>query len=458
MRSLLKTLSLMIATSLLGLAGCLETPPEGLEEAPSPITEFRVITQLSLGSQATVSFGGYLNGEAFQQEGILTFNGYQYTAFWNAAARVVLARRPTGDGPWQKIEMAPTYTGTSNDSHSTISLGVSPTDGRLHIAFDHHASELNYVSSVAGLLTAPATTPWVTASFGPIINNLSGTVVDQVTYPRFLTAPNGRMLFSYRFGTAGSGDEVLWEYDGTTSTWTRVGTYIDGITANINAYVHNLEFRGTRLYAVWCWRATPNAATNQDLLYAYSDDFGRTWYNNSGVQVGKAQTAPISMKSDVRVWAIGQNRGLINQESMIVDHAGRVHVMLSHMPDNEPDDVNFNNTRTKSQYFHYWRDLSGTWTRQPMNIGVQGTWRGKLAVSSTDNLYAVLPSIRLASASASSNWTNWQLTEVDRDGIYFSDPLIDRQQLYTSNRLTVYAPTKLINNTVHIDTISYTLY
>ena len=36
-------------------------------------------------------------------------------------------------------------------------------------------------------------------------------------------APDGRMLFSYRFGAAGSGDEVLWEYDGNTTTWTRIG-------------------------------------------------------------------------------------------------------------------------------------------------------------------------------------------------------------------------------------------
>ena len=39
--------------------------------------------------------------------------------------RVVLVRRPTGDGPWEYTEMAPGYTGTSGDAHSTISLGVS---------------------------------------------------------------------------------------------------------------------------------------------------------------------------------------------------------------------------------------------------------------------------------------------------------------------------------------------
>ena len=354
--------------------------------------------------------------------------------------------------------MAPGYTGTSGNAHSTISLGVSPTDGRLHIAFDHHSSELNYVTSVAGMLDPPGVVPWVTASFGPVTNSLGNEVVDQVTYPRFLTAPDGKMLFSYRFGSAGSGDEVLWEYDGNTATWTRIGTYIAGIAANNNPYLHGLEFEGTRLHAAWCWRTTPNPSTNQDLFYAYSDDFGRTWFNNVQNQVGTAETAPMTLESDVQVWAIGQNRGLINQEHMTVDHAGRVHVLLSHMPDDQPDDADFDSARTKSQFFHYWRDVNGEWTRQPMNIAVQRAWRGKLAVSSSNNLYAVLPNIRIASASASANWTNWQLVDVSRDGVYFSDPLIDRQQLFNGDRLTVYTPTAPINGAVFIDTIGYTLY
>jgi hypothetical protein len=453
-----RRLFLLEAAGLLGLAGCLETPPEGLADTPVPIAQFPVVTNLSLAAQTTVSFGGYLNGESFQQEGILTFEGYQYSAFWNAEARVVLARRPSGDGPWSKIEMAPGYTGTSGDAHNTISLGVSPRDGRLHIVFDHHSSELHYVSSRAGLMTLPLSVPWETASFGPVTNSLGKQFVDQLTYPRFITAPDGRMLFSYRFGAAGSGDEVLWDYDGITATWTRIGTYIAGIAANINPYLHGLEFEGTRLHAAWCWRTTPNAATNQDLLYAFSDDFGRTWYNNTFKQVGTAEAAPIALGSDVRVWAIDQNRGLINQEHMIVDHAGRVHVLLSHLPDNQPDDPNFERARTKSEFFHYWRDTNGAWTRQPMNLRVQGAWRGKLAVSSSDNLYAVLPNIRIASASASADWTNWRLIDISRDGVHFSDPLIDRQQLFHSDRLTIYTPTAPVNGMVFIDTINYTLY
>jgi hypothetical protein len=449
---------LLEAAGLLGLAGCLETPPEGLEDTPAPVTTFRVIGQLARDGETSISFGGYMNAESFQQDGILTYRGYQYSAFWNVGTRVVLVRRPTGDGPWEYTELEPTYTGTSGDAHRTISLGVSPRDGRLHIAFDHHSSDLRYVSSVPGMVSAPGSLPWTGASFSPVTSTLGTEVVDLVTYPRFLTAPDGRMLFSYRRGGAASGDEVLWEYDGATATWTRIGTYIAGIAKNVDPSLHSLEFEGGRLHAAWCWRTAPDPAANQDLLYAFSDDFGRTWSNSRGQPVGTAGSAPMALDSDVRVWTIGRNRGLMHQEHMIVDHAGRVHVLLSHMPDDQPDDADFARARTKSRFFHYWRDTNGTWTRQPMDLPVQGTWRGKLAVTSSDNLYAVLPNIRIASASATARWTNWTLIDKSRDGIYFSDPLIDRQQLFTSDRLTVYTPTTILGGAVFIDTISYTVF
>jgi len=89
---------------------------------------------------------------------------------------------------------------------------------------------------------------------------------------------------------------------------------------------------------------------------------------------------------------------------------------------------------------------------------VTAAWRGKFAVSSTDNLYAVLPSLRIASASASAYWTNWTLIETASNGQFYSDPLIDRMQLRTSDKLTVFAPTVNTGGVVYIDTINYTLH
>lgn len=451
------------ASFVLGLMALLHVSPDRVlpsahAQAAAPSIDDRVNTRMAFSAQTTVSYGGYLNGESFQQDAILTYNGYQYAAYWNTGPRVVLARRPVGNGAWSKIEMAPGYTGTSGDAHNTISLGVSPRDGRLHIAFDHHTSNLHYVQSVAGLVSRPESAVWTTASFSAVFSVLGNETATLVTYPRFVTTPTGKLLLSYRYGTSDSGDEVLWEYDGTASTWTKIGTYISGIADSVNAYLHSIEYSGKRLHAAWCWRDTPNAATNQDLLYAYSDDDGRTWRNNAGTLVATAGTAPMTRSSDIRVWAIPQNRGLINQEHMTVDHAGRVHVLLSHMPDSQADDANFTSARTKSQVFHYWRSTSGVWTRVPMNIGMTANWRGKFAVSSTDNLYAVLPSLRIASASASAGWTNWTLIENAYDGQFFSDPLIDRMQLRSNDKLTVFAPTVNTGGVVYIDTIHNTLH
>lgn len=456
-----RRLFLLEAAGLLGLTGCLGGPPEdGLENTPSPITQFRSIATMAGDGDPAISFGGYVNGQSPQQDGLLTYRGYQYAAFWNVRGQQVLVRRPTGNGPWEYAVIAPDYIAQSGNAKHATSLGVSPLDGRLHVAFGHNSSDLHYVSSVAGLMTSPQSVPWRTESFGPLTRNLGTQLVDQVTYARFLTAPNGKMLLSYRFGSiVGGGDEVLWEYDGATATWTRVGTYIAGSATGNDPFLHSLEFEGERLHAAWCWRTTPESlTTNQDLLYAFSDDLGRNWFNNDLERVGTAEAAPITPDSDVRVWAIGPNRGLLHQEHMIVDHAGRVHVLLSHLPDTQPDDADFFRARSTSEFFHYWRDTDRVWRRQAMNVGAQGVSRGKLAVSSSDNLFAVLPNIRIATASAVAAWTNWRLMDVVLSGRYFSDPLIDRQQLRQSDQLTVFTPSVPVEGLVNVDTISYTLY
>ena len=410
-------------------------------------------TQLTVSGLTVVSYGGYLNGESFQQDGILTYNGYQYTCFWNTNRHVILARRALPSGSWTKIEIG-TYTNSINDSHNVISLGICPNDGTLHVAFDHHISDLHYLKSVQGLVTNPTGVAWATASFGAVTSILVGaTKVTQVTYPAFVTTPQGNLLFTYRYGTSGSGDQQLYEYSGLSHVWTNVGKFINGIANSINAYPHGIAYgKGSnRLHITWCWRETSNAASNHDLFYAYSDDNGRTWKNNAGNQIAQTGSTYITKNSSgAKVWTINQNRGLINQEHMIVDNAGRVHVLLSHIPDSQGDIADFTTARTKSQFFHYWRNTNGTWTRTAMGFLVVLNFRGKLAVTSTNNLYAVLPDLRIASASASSYWTDWSIVH-SNTGRFFSDPLIDVSRLKNENKLTVYYPQKSSPNIYTLD-------
>jgi hypothetical protein len=413
--------------------------------------------QLALSGLTIVSYGGYLNGESFQQDGIVTFGGYQYTAFWNTNRHVVMARRKLPSGAWAKFEFTD-YTNSEDDAHNTISLGVCPGDGTLHLAFDHHSSDLHYRRSAVGFLTSEASA-WDATSFGSVTNSLVGsTKIPLLTYPRFLTEPGGsKVLFSARTGTSGSGDEELWEYDSKSHTWLGVGKYIDGITDSVNAYLHGLAYSptGTRLHATWCWRETPDATTNHDLFYVYSDDNGRTWKSSSGNTVGVTGSTYITKDSaSARVWTIGQNRGLINQEHMAVDAKEQVHVLLSHMPDAQSDDSDFTKARTKSIFYHYWRNANGSWTRTPINLPVIQNFRGKLAISSRSNVYAILPDLRIAGASSASNYSDWALLTADDAGRFFSDPLIDTSRLAVEDRLTVYYPQK---SSVNIWALDYSI-
>ncbi len=415
-------------------------------------------TQVGTNGLTIVSYGGYLNGESFQQEGIVSHNGYQYAAFWNTSRHVVMARRALPSGAWARFEFTD-YTNTADDAHNTISLGICPGDGTLHLSFDHHVNNLHYRKSVAGLLTTPATATWAASSFTAVTSALVGTTaVTQVTYPRFVTEPGGgKMLFGARFGTSGSGDEYLWEYDGTTHAWVSLGKYLDGITDNINAYPHGLSYAkgGTRLHISWCWRDTSDASTNHDLYYAYSDDHGRSWKNNVGTTIATTGSSFINRDSSgARVFTIATNRGLINQEHMAVDPAGRVHVLLSHMPDAQAADATFDSARTKSQFFHYWRNTNGTWTRTAIGLPVIANFRGKLALSSANNLYAILPDLRIAAAAASTNFASWSLLNSTDAGRFFSDPLIDTARLQTEDKLTVYYPQR---SSVNIWALDYTV-
>jgi hypothetical protein len=436
---------------------------------------------LTTSALNTISYGGYLNGESFQQNGLLSFNGYQYASFWNVDGNVVLARRvladdPTEpDGPWEKMEPIPAYVNTSNDAHNTISLGISPLDGTLHLAIDHHVSTLHYLTSVPNFITDPENANWSEESFTAMTDQLvQGDEVDQVTYPRFVTEPGGsKMLFGARIGTSGAGDELLWEYDAATRVWILLGRYLSGTddpTSTANAYPHGLTYTkgGDRLHVAWCWRETPDPVTNQDLHYAYSDDHGRTWRDNDGTIVAQTGSYAIARSTtSTRVWPIEQNRGLINQEDMAVDSFGRVHVLLSHIPDGiTASSSSFTDQRVQAQYFHYMRDTDGTWSQHALKgTPVMLNFRGELAIPPSNNVYAILPihspassvnpAYTILAASPCDDYTSWTALTTNSVTAYFSDPLVDQSRLETGYELTIYYPLKNYSTTIR--TLEYTL-
>lgn len=86
-----------------------------------------------------------LNGNAFQQDAITSFAGWQYAAFYSYLSPdapteplyVHLARRKLPLGGWQVL-IFDDYKQVVDDGHNTVQVGVCPGDGTIHLSYDHH--------------------------------------------------------------------------------------------------------------------------------------------------------------------------------------------------------------------------------------------------------------------------------------------------------------------------------
>lgn len=398
---------------------------------------------LSTGAKTTYSaYGSLMNGVSHQEDALLTVNGWQYATFWGASGRLNISRRELPSGQWQNIRLTDYQTNTT-DSHNVIAMGVSEADGRIHLAFDHHVSELNYRVSVANVTTNPDSVTWSAALFGPVQNRLFGSVAQtQVTYPQFIPAPGGNLQLTWRRGTSGSGNQLLFDYrDGA---WTSRGTIINGNATSVNAYLFGTEYDPAgRLHTTWVWRDTTNASTNHDVMYAYSDDQGMSWRNNAGTVVAVAGTSAITENTGgTKVATIPMNRGLINQEAQVVDNNGNVHVLTSQLPAASASISNFATARQSTVHVHYWRNAdTGVWTKFETDFRVDR--RGDIVADSDNNLYLVSTGLsdrlNVYTASAASGWTDWRQVYRYMAHFYDSDPLIDHELIKTQDRLSVYA-------------------
>lgn len=392
----------------------------GLLAAQSPAPRFLGESTVGTDPQGDVGHFGSLNGKSHQQDILVSHRGWQYTAYYNSESprRIVVARRRLSGAAaaWETLVLRD-YAQTVDDGHNVISLGLAPEDGTLHLAFDHHVSALHYRRSVPGLLDNPGQ-PWEAARFTATTSLLADQALDRVTYPRFVTAPDGRLLFSYRQGGSGNGDEILWEY--RAGTWLPIGKYIEGGSAN--AYLDGLAYgRDGRLHATWIWRETPDAATNHDLCHAYSPDHGRTWHDSQGEPAGKAGQAPMHPNTPgITAVPIPQNLGLMNQEGMTVDRKGRPHAVHA----------------VGGQVHHYFLDQGGVW--RDIATGFIPGGRMKIAIDAFNNAYILFAGLQIAAATDAAGYRDWKIVDTRFKGRFRTEPHYDRFLLASSDRLSVY--------------------
>ncbi|MEV5879072.1 BNR repeat-containing protein [Streptomyces sp. NPDC052101] len=399
-----------------------------------------------------VSYDGLVNNNSFQKNGLFTHRGRQYAAWYSADRGATLARRAPGAAHWSTVTLD--HRLKSDDSHNVISMGVSRTDGRLHVVMDAHSDGFCYAKSVAGLLdTAPE---WTPGCFGPVRTTLDGlALTPQFTYPQFVSTPEGRLQLSYRAGVSGDGRNALAEYDGSSWTalgeWTSAtGTYTSahGSSTARNMYLHGIEYDGRgRLHAFFTWREQSASVmcgagglSNHDTGYVHSTDRGRTWLNDAGAVVGStggplrvAVTGP-----GLVVDRLGPDHSLMNQESQAVDSAGRPHAIISYVPGRFGRcTTDYVADRTAhGRAFHLRKNACGAWQKTEIPLPLDSSQRTKLLLDRYDNAYAVLPFGRIAAASRASGHTDWTLL-YDGAGLNaFGEVVIDETRVHADDVLS----------------------
>ncbi len=395
------------------------------------------------------------NFVSFQQNAITTYNGYQYITFWNRAKKVCLSRKKLPDGKWETIALEG-YTSPYDlsDNHYNISFGICKSNGTIHIAFDHHNDPFHYRYSTVDLTNDPDNANWSSASFSDTQDYLvSGQAMTEtnfagaVTYPRFITKPNGDMLSECRTGWSGDGNSHLWEYIGSTGTWTYIGEYLHGRADGMPTgyvdncgYINGLHYTpgGTRLHVSLVWRDSPDANTNHDICYAYSDDDGRTWYNTAGTLIGTTGSSDVSQLLNLysegfQILSVAQNRGLINQEGQTVDSNGKIHILQSYLKDGVTQS-DWYNRRVNAYMRHIYQDDNGVW--QNDIIAESRIDRGDIAIDAADNLYVLGPDYRVYTAKADEDWATWYEFDLSQDGKAVAEGIFDKEILLEENILS----------------------
>jgi len=449
-----------------------------LRAAPAPVT---LLTNSLLDAKgchggSAARYGRSMNGQAFQNDILLSHNGWQYTAWYDTVGtiqNVLLARRSilgVTVGEWQTLDTGSDFTNgdeTVWDAHNTISLGIDPRDGTLHMSWDHHGNTLRYRRSAPGLATYDDAA-WGPGLLQPEQNWMrsAATPITGVTYPIFFNAPDGALFFNYRSGGSTNGSNFVLPWSPTSAVYAsshlvtvRAGTFTGPAnktagtftSTSRNAYANGWDFGpdGT-LHTTWTWREQGDDS-NHDICYAYSPDRGVKWYNNAGTLIAdnsgtSGPTVPtnISVESPgIVVVPLDSRQMLINQQSQTVDAQGRVHVVVSHRRQDPGYEWTLGDGAfggADDVYHHYVRDPgTGDWTRHILPLSQQPGSRPDIEAAANGDLYAVFQTsgrLVIAGATAAAAYADWAILATEGNN-YASEPRLDHARLRRTGVLSV---------------------
>lgn len=238
---------------------------------------------------------------------LLTASPDQFVAYYNAERQMTVAARRLGEREWrfQALDERVAW-----DSHNSITMALDRRDC-LHISGNMHCAPLVYFRSASPRDIASITR----------LTAMTGDLERLVTYPRFITGPGNTLVFTYRTGRSGNGDQIFNAYDPENRTWRRLlDTPFTNGEGLRNAYPMGPVQGSDGVYHLcWVWREESDCATNHDLSYARSRDLVH-WERSDGTPC----TLPMTLASAEVVDPVPVGGGIINGNTRLgFDGRGR---------------------------------------------------------------------------------------------------------------------------------------
>ncbi len=240
---------------------------------------------------------------------LLTAGNFQFVTYYDANRQLSVAQRKLGAAEWtvQKLDSYVEW-----DSHNYIVLAVDRA-GCLHVSGNMHTVPLVYFRSEK---------PYDVTTLVPV-HAMTGEQEDECTYPEFIKGANGELIFNYRDGVSGKGNQIYNIYDEKTRGWSRLldRPLTDG-EGKMNAYFEGPVLGPDGYFHVsWVWRDTRFCESNHDLSYARSRDL--VHWETAG---GSPLRLPVRLGTPgLIVDPVPVKQGMINGNGKIgFDSAGRV--------------------------------------------------------------------------------------------------------------------------------------
>jgi len=280
---------------------------------------FAIFTIFTLGATAMAAEAGGLRVEEVCEVAevwsghpvrfaLLTHPRRQFVAFYDANRQMTVGARSLDSDRWQLVSL-PSKLGW--DSHNSITM-TTDDGGYIHLSGNMHCVPLIYFRTGR---------PYDVASFQRVLQ-MVGSNEQRCTYPKFLRGAGGELIFTYRDGGSGNGNQIFNVYDPKTETWRRLlDQPLFSGEGKMNAYFHGpvRDRRGT-FHVCWVWRDTPDCRTNHHLSYARSRDLIH-WETSAAAPL----KLPITIDSGEVVDPVPPGGGMINGNTKIgFDSQGRV--------------------------------------------------------------------------------------------------------------------------------------